>query len=96
MDSYQDLVARMARLEVEIEKSRKAETAAAIDDILQRMTEYGITLGDIGERMKQGGRRTRARVEPKYRDPVSGKEWSGRGKAPRWIRDHADRERFLI
>jgi len=67
MDSYRDLVARLARLEVGIEKSRKAETAAAIDAILQRMTEYAVTLNDIGGRMKQGGRRTRARVEPKYR-----------------------------
>jgi DNA-binding protein H-NS len=96
MDSYRDLVARMAQLEAEIEKSRKAETATAIDDILQRMAEYGITLDDISQRAKQGVRRARARVMPKYRDPVSGEEWSGRGKAPRWIRDHADRARFLI
>jgi DNA-binding protein H-NS len=23
---------------------------------------------------------------PKYRDPVSGATWSGRGKVPRWMR----------
>lgn len=96
MDSYRDLVARMAQLDVEIEKSRKAEIAAAIGDVLRRMTEFGISLDDISKRIKQGERRTRARVMPKYRDPVSGEEWSGRGKAPRWIRDHADRGRFLI
>jgi hypothetical protein len=40
MTSYKDLVARMVQLKAEIEKSRKAEVAVVIDDILQRMAEY--------------------------------------------------------
>ena len=31
----------------------------------------------------------------RYRDPVSGKEWSGRGNAPLWIRGK-DRRKFVI
>jgi DNA-binding protein H-NS len=37
---------------------------------------------------------------PKYRDPVSGTTWSGRGKVPRWMKhlleQGATRDDFLI
>lgn len=36
------------------------------------------------------------KVAPKYRNPNTGETWSGRGKAPLWIRDEADRTPFLI
>jgi DNA-binding protein H-NS len=32
----------------------------------------------------------------KYRDPASGKTWTGRGKPPLWIAGVEDREPFLI
>lgn len=32
---------------------------------------------------------------PKYRDPQTGKTWSGRGRIPKWI-EGKDRENFLI
>ncbi|MFM0053839.1 H-NS family nucleoid-associated regulatory protein [Caballeronia grimmiae] len=32
----------------------------------------------------------------KYRDPKSGAEWSGRGKAPGWLASVKDRNKFLI
>jgi DNA-binding protein H-NS len=35
------------------------------------------------------------KVEPKYRDPVSGATWTGRGITPKWIIDK-NREDFLI
>jgi len=39
--------------------------------------------------------RTAPRSAPKYRDPRTGKTWSGRGRAPRWIQGE-DRTPFLI
>ena len=45
-------------------------------------------------------RKTRRKVIPKYRDPVSGATWSGRGKIPRWmtplLQRGARREDFRI
>ena len=39
-------------------------------------------------------------ASPKYRDPVSGTTWSGRGKVPRWMKQlleqGAKRDDFLI
>lgn len=37
------------------------------------------------------------KVAPKYRNPENSEQtWTGRGVAPVWIRDHADRTPFLI
>ena len=33
---------------------------------------------------------------PKYRDPATGKTWTGRGKPPNWIVGVSDRTAFLI
>lgn len=33
---------------------------------------------------------------PKYREPKSGVTWSGFGRAPAWITEAKDREKFLI
>jgi hypothetical protein len=33
---------------------------------------------------------------PKYRDPVSGATWSGRGPAPAWLASAKDRNAHLI
>jgi DNA-binding protein H-NS len=45
------------------------------------------------------GRRGKSVLPPKYRSP-NGKEWSGRGVPPRFIREYeesgGDREDFLI
>ncbi|MBR8256809.1 H-NS histone family protein [Burkholderia ambifaria] len=35
-------------------------------------------------------------AEPKYQNPKTGETWSGRGRAPLWIRDAKNRDRFLI
>nr|WP_321968421.1 H-NS histone family protein [Burkholderia cepacia] len=38
----------------------------------------------------------RRRSAAKYRDPKTGATWSGRGRAPAWIKDAKNRDRFLI
>jgi DNA-binding protein H-NS len=32
-----------------------------------------------------GKKKRRSKLAPKYRDPVSGATWAGRGRQPRWI-----------
>jgi DNA-binding protein H-NS len=34
-------------------------------------------------------------VAPKYRDPATGKTWTGRGRAPTWL-EGKDKVKFLI
>ena len=76
---------------------RSEERAGVIEEICQKMSDYQITLDDIGGKAK--GRKAKGSgvsVAAKYRDPDTGKEWSGRGKPPNWIRDAANRDKFLI
>ncbi|BAO94208.1 H-NS family nucleoid-associated regulatory protein [Caballeronia insecticola] len=42
------------------------------------------------------GNQPRGPQPAKYRDPKSGAEWSGRGRAPAWLATVKDRTRFLI
>jgi DNA-binding protein H-NS len=44
----------------------------------------------------KGGGAVKSAGVAKYRDPQSGKTWTGRGKPPAWIAGIADRSRFLI
>lgn len=63
----------------------------ALAEVRELVSKYQMTESDIF-----GGKKgKRVKVPPKYRDPVSGKTWSGRGRAPKWI-DGKDREQFLI
>ncbi|SAK55342.1 histone family protein nucleoid-structuring protein H-NS [Caballeronia hypogeia] len=46
--------------------------------------------------VKPAGNYVRGPQPAKYRDPKSGAEWSGRGKAPGWLAGAKDRTKFLI
>ncbi|MDN7181782.1 H-NS histone family protein [Caballeronia sp. SEWSISQ10-4 2] len=45
--------------------------------------------------VRRGPRKQSGPVAAKYRDPLSGATWSGRGRAPRWMADQ-ERENCLI
>jgi len=61
------------------------------------MTTYRDILAQIPEKPARGRRST---VKPKYRDPASGKTWSGRGVMPLWMKAAIEagqaKEAFLI
>ncbi len=84
MSSYKELLAQRETLEKQIKEAKATEFAAIVNEIKQKMSEYGITAADLGlSRAKQV--KPRQPVAPKYRDPASGAVWSGRGKPPKWI-----------
>jgi DNA-binding protein H-NS len=100
MSSYKELLAQREKLERQIEEAKAKEYAEVLEEIKQKMADYGITLAELGGGRAAGkgakaASRSRASVAPKYRDPDSGSTWSGRGKPPRWIAGK-DREKFLI
>ncbi|MFW2270607.1 H-NS family nucleoid-associated regulatory protein [Burkholderia orbicola] len=94
MATYKELKAKMEALAEQTEAARIAEFRAVVEDIRAKVTEYGISEKDIFSR--QRGRTLKAAVEAKYRDPKTGATWSGRGRAPAWIKDAKNRDRFLI
>ena len=94
MSQYKDLLKQREELEGKIAEARNAEVASAIAQVRQLVLDYSLTERDVF-----GGVRTSSAkgstVAPKYKDPVTGATWTGRGKPPRWIADK-EREQFLI
>lgn len=93
MTTLDDLHARRAALDAEIKAEERKARAAIISATRQTIAKYGLTSaqlfparGDIGVSRP---------VPAKYRDPVSGSTWTGRGKEPAWIRGQL-RDQFLI
>ena len=98
MATYRELLVQKAALDAQVEKVREEERGAIIIEIRQKMNEYQITVDEIGggRKGKKSIKTARSAVAPKYQDPATGATWSGRGKAPHWIKDTVNRDKFLI
>lgn len=94
--TYQELLAQLKQLETQAEDARKRESKAAIDQAREIIQRFGLTQEDVfpTSRKKSSDGSTH-KVAPKYRDPVSGATWTGRGKAPKWI-EGKDKAQFAI
>lgn len=92
MSTYQELLAKRAALEAEINAAKGTARTTALSDVRQLVSEFGISSREIyGVHRKS----TRRRPDAKYRDPETGATWSGRGRPPAWI-DGKDRVLFEI
>jgi len=97
MATLQELIAQKEALEKLIQDTRQTELADAINKVKSLIAEFGLTQQDIFGTTR-GAKKVKAegsKVAAKYRDPVSGKEWSGRGLAPKWLQGR-DKNEFLI
>lgn len=87
MATYQELLAQKAELEKQIENARKQELSDAIGQIRSLMSQYGLTVADLGG--KASGTKTSStkgsKVAPKYRNGSTGETWTGRGRQPKWV-----------
>jgi len=94
MASLTELLAQRAELEKQIEQTQREERESALNQIRQLMSQYGLTLADLGgrsgaakaPRAAGSGGRSGAKVAAKYRDAQTGDTWSGRGLQPRWLK----------
>jgi len=97
--SLASIEAQITKLKAEAEHIRKAEVGGVIARIREAITHYGLTAADLGFRGKGAGdvsAKSTAAGIAKYRDPETGRTWTGRGKPPTWIAGAADRSKFLI
>ncbi|AEA65981.1 H-NS histone family protein (plasmid) [Burkholderia gladioli pv. alliicola] len=90
---YLALLAELEALDARIALAREAEREAAIAQIRELMKSLDIGVQDLQEKVAKR-RSARASNMPLYRDPVSGKTWTGRGRQPAWLGDEP--ARFLI
>lgn len=101
--SYQEIQAQIRDLTAAAEAARKAELEQALTQIRDLIQQYDLTIDDLQALFKKP-RGKRAAVTagqatkgtPKYRDPETGRTWTGQGKPPNWIKDAPDRGAFLI
>jgi len=83
MSRYLELTQQASELMRAAEAARREELKELIGDIKAAIKENGLTASDLG--FAVGGKGSRPKAEAKYRDPVSGATWSGRGRSPAWI-----------
>jgi DNA-binding protein H-NS len=95
MASYKELLKQRESLEKQIAEARQKEIADAIGHIQRLIQEHGLTAQDIFPAGKARRSAPTAKVAAKYKNPLTGETWTGRGKAPKWI-DGKDRAQFLI
>lgn len=79
------LAVQRAALDRAIREARSADKAEADACVRQLMSEHGLTVADLAAKTAAKARGTGKKVAPKYRDPVSGATWTGRGLKPKWL-----------
>ncbi|MBY4865158.1 H-NS histone family protein [Burkholderia anthina] len=104
MATLENIRAKILRLQTEAEAIVKKQSLAAIGKISELMEKHGLTLVELESHL--GGRRGRKKAgikvagkpnrAAKYVDPKSGATWTGHGRAPAWIANAKNRDRFLI
>ena len=95
MTTVAQLLAQKAALEAQIEAAQKAQVAEGIAKAKAIIAEYSLTKEDVFGASPKRGRKASGTVAPKYKDPISGATWTGRGKAPKWIEGQR-KEDFMI
>jgi DNA-binding protein H-NS len=100
MTDLKSLFSQREALDKQIAELQKRQRADAIAQALSLINEYGLTAQDLFSSVKGDKKEkvaSKVKVAAKYRDPATGKEWSGRGIPPKWITTSGkDKVDFLI
>jgi DNA-binding protein H-NS len=111
MATYRELQEQAQKLMEQAEQQRQQELTQALESISKTVSELGISLEELFDYLKtagfkpaRGGRKAKSakpsKVAAKYQNPSTGETWSGRGRAPGWLREAEEkgksREKFLV
>lgn len=109
MATLADIKKQIASLEKQAAALLKEAASEAAKKAAALIKQHGLTASDVGLAPKSGkaaavkkavakSKPTTAKPAgvPKYRDPKSGKTWTGNGQAPGWIAGAKHRDKFLI
>ncbi|CAN7764150.1 H-NS histone family protein [Caballeronia sp. LjRoot31] len=94
MATYLELKQKARELDELIQQARCNDFNAVLEEVRLRVAEFDFTPADVFGNLEDR-RRKRSNKRPRYRDPVSGMEWSGWGRQPFWIKGK-DRKQFEI
>ena len=84
MTTVAQLKEQRAQLDDQIAELVAEKKADIIEEIKQAIADYAITPEEVFPGIKLRKRPGKA-AQIKFRDPQSGKSWSGRGKIPVWL-----------
>ncbi|MGU7776353.1 H-NS histone family protein [Burkholderia sp. MR1-5-21] len=111
MATLEAIQSKIAKLQKQAELMAAKQASVGLEKIRDLMEKHGVTVADIESFVsRKRGRKpgtaaaksTKATtqvkrvVAAKYRNPETGETWSGRGRAPAWIKDVKDRSSFLV
>jgi DNA-binding protein H-NS len=102
MSDLKTLFSQREALDKQITELQNRQRGDAIAKALSLIAEYGLTAQDLfggakGVKKEKVSGNATTKVAAKYRDPSTGKEWSGRGIPPKWISNSGkDKSDFLI
>lgn len=89
MTTLKDLLSQIESLQSQVAEVRQREVGEAIAKVRGIIEEYQLTAQDVFPNARGpktvSSRKSGSKVAAKYRDPISGKTWSGRGLAPKWL-----------
>ena len=96
---YPELVRLRDLIVAECDEKAEAAKANLIAETQRKFEQLGLSFDEVMATQKKRQRKERAPAVPKYRSP-EGREWSGRGPIPKWIREleeaGGNREDYLI
>lgn len=95
--SVEEMEKQIAELVKKVSETRASEHKRAIQEILASMVKHNVTLEELQAASTKTKRSSTAgiKIPPKYRNPATGETWTGRGRAPVWMKDR-DKAEFLI
>jgi DNA-binding protein H-NS len=71
----------------EIQTKREEKKKILLEQFQKLLSAEGLTLEDVIGTKRRGKQRKKGVLPVKYRDPETGKAWSGRGRKPVWLVD---------
>lgn len=97
MADLKALIAQREELDSQIKELSKKERAEAVASVRSLIADHKLSQQELFGNSSKSIRTqdARTKVAAKYRDPATGKEWSGRGKAPTWMAGQ-EKANFLI
>src|SRR5690242_16464729 len=105
MATLESIQAKIAKLQSQAEALVKKQSARVVAQIHSLMSKHGLTVADLGSapegklrgsKMAMTSDSGKGTSNAMFRDPKSGATWSGRGRAPGWIANAKNRDKFLI
>lgn len=90
-----ELIEQRDQIERAIADRRAVERRGAMEEARALIEKFDIQASELYGR-KREAREPREPNPPKYHNQATGQTWTGRGRAPAWIKDLSDEERAQL